>query len=125
VVAGNIVCSANLGAPILAPPRIDATASYVVAGTLTGDIVCLDLNAATNRIAPEKWRISTEAAILTQPIIQGNRVIVGSLDDRLRIISIDTGKVLATYDAHEAISAGPVALGDVLYVGTREGRVHA
>ncbi len=125
VPTGNVVSKANLGSPFLAAPRIDATARYIVAGTLGGDIVCLDLEPLSKGIATEKWRVPTDASILTQPLIQGGRVIVGSLDDWLRVIDMETGKVTATYDAREAISAGPVAPGDIIYFGTREGRVHA
>ncbi|MEZ0229562.1 MAG: protein kinase [Planctomycetota bacterium] len=125
VIVGNVVSKANLGSPFLASPRIDATAQYIVAGTLGGDIVCLDLVPLGKGTANIKWRVSTDASILTQPLIQGNRVVVGSLDDLLRAIDMDTGKVVATYDAREAICAGPVAPGDVIYIGTREGRVHA
>jgi serine/threonine protein kinase/outer membrane protein assembly factor BamB len=124
VPTGNVVCQANVGSPVSAPARIDPDNKYVVVGTLAGDVVCLEISNVTNGIATERWRVHTEAPIATQPLIQGNKVLAGSLDDRLRVIDAQTGKVLSVFDAREAICASQM-LTTTSFIGTREGRVHA
>ncbi|HZU97227.1 MAG TPA: protein kinase, partial [Planctomycetota bacterium] len=119
--SGGRVAEAHLGSPVVAGCRVDSQPSYVIAGTLLGDIVCVELGAAK----PERWRIRAEGPIATRPLILGDRVFVGSRDDRLRAIDPTNGSVIASYDAREAISAGPIARGNTLLVGTFEGRIHA
>ncbi len=124
VPTGNVVCQATVDSPVIAAPRIDPDNKYVVVGTLAGDVVCLEISNVMNGVATERWRVHTEAPIATQPLIQGNKVIVGSLDDQLRVIDAQTGKVLSTFDAREAICASQM-LTTWSFIGTREGRVHA
>jgi tRNA A-37 threonylcarbamoyl transferase component Bud32/outer membrane protein assembly factor BamB len=119
--SGGRVAEAPLGAPVIAGCRVDSQPSYLIAGTVTGEIVCIELGSAK----PERWRIHAEGPIATRPLILGDRVFVGSKDDRLRAIDPTNGSVIASYDAREAISAGPIARGNTLLVGTFEGRVHA
>jgi outer membrane protein assembly factor BamB/predicted Ser/Thr protein kinase len=117
--SGALVWATNIGSPARAAPRFDASGAHVVVTTANGEVVDLDGNKGNIR-----WRFPTEASITTRPVIQGNRVFVGSLDERVYAINLDTGAKEAWYEAGSGISAGPVLSGDTLYVGTREGRLH-
>jgi outer membrane protein assembly factor BamB len=117
---GAVVWTQTLGSPVVARPRLTSDGKAIVVATVNGDIVLLAADGGSVR-----WSVPTEIGVELAPATRGNVVYAASRDGKLRSIDIPSGKVLAIYDALDAITAGPVLAGDRLYVGTKGGRVHA
>lgn len=59
------------------------------------------------------------------PLINGQKVYVGSLEGKLRIFNLDDGRLLKEISEGGAIQGKPLVIGDVLYYGTVKGELIA
>jgi outer membrane protein assembly factor BamB len=120
---GEVYWTVDVGAPIVASPRISSDTTVIACVTYTGEVVLIDSDKQAIR-----WRQATDGPIITPPVVQGDLVFTGSLDGRLRAMN-RTGQVVAVYDAGGEICAGPVLSGGNIFLGTRTregtGRLHA
>ena len=61
----------------------------------------------------------------SSPVVADGKVIVGSDDGNLYIVSLADGKKLWSYEIGEPIIAAPALADGVVIIGAEDGRVHA
>lgn len=79
------------------------------------------LDAATGTVI---WRRAGLGPVYATPTLHDGRLLVGDNDGILHIIGADGGDSLATWTVGGAIQSPPLAVGDLLIFGARDGRVH-
>ena len=58
-------------------------------------------------------------------MIADGKVIVGSDDGNLYVVSLEDGKKLWSYEIGEPVIAAPAVASGIVIVGAEDGRVHA
>jgi outer membrane protein assembly factor BamB len=60
----------------------------------------------------------------SSPVIAGNRVVVGSLDGKLYVLDVASGKEVTKVTLDAPISAAPVVVGGRVLIGTQKGTLY-
>lgn len=110
---GSVVWRAMLGREVAAPPA--AAGSAVLAGTVTGELVCLDLGTGK-----ERWRLTAQPPVLTGLVADAASVYVLAPDGSVRAHAVDTGALRWQRPGFKVALLGtplaPVLAGDTLVV---------
>lgn len=103
-----------INTPLLAGQRV-----YVAGGD--GSLICLD-RASGKAI----WRCPTECrqGLLSQPLLAGSLILVGSRDHRLHAVDLD-GRLVWSYQIDKPIASRPLVVEDVVYLGGLDKGLHA
>ena len=58
-------------------------------------------------------------------MVAGDKVVFGSMDGKLYLVSLKTGKEIASYEVGESISSTPAVAAGRILVGCEDGKVYA
>lgn len=129
------IWSQNVGAPVFGGLSYDAASKRLLVGTTSGKLVSLDA-----RTGARSWSVLLPDPIRSAPLVDGRTIYVATdrqavaLDARSgqHLWSADIGQpkqpILPIDDPksrYDEYSAAPVAYAGILYVGSRDGCVHA
>jgi len=89
-------------------------------GTYAGKFYCWN---ATNGV--ERWAFQTGSPIGHSPAYADGVVFFGSMDRRLRAVTVATGREKCSFEAEEGIWVSPVAHQGLVMFGDRAGRFYA
>ena len=70
------------------------------------------------------WSFATRGKVDSSPVVCGNKVIVGSDDGRLYLVSLDKGKELWSYEIGQAIESSPAVARAKVVIGADDGGVY-
>jgi outer membrane protein assembly factor BamB len=79
----------------------------------------------TRKDGTPQWKFKTRRKVDASPVITGDKVVFGSGDGRLYLLSLKDGKELWNYDVGKAIYSSPAVVDDMIIVGTGDHRVYA
>ena len=65
------------------------------------------------------WTVKTNDNVDSSPVVCGDKVVVGSADGRLYLVSLDEGKELWRYEIGAAIMASPAVAGKAFFLRTK------
>jgi outer membrane protein assembly factor BamB len=71
------------------------------------------------------WTFATRRQVESSPAICGNKVVVGSNDGRLYLLSLADGKLLWSYEIGRDVASSPAVAGGWVVVGSDDGYVYA
>jgi outer membrane protein assembly factor BamB len=71
------------------------------------------------------WRFQTEDDVKSSPVIQDGRVYIGSSDEHVYALELDTGKQLWRAAVDDMVEAAPAVIDGSVYVGTMNGTLYA
>ena len=71
------------------------------------------------------WVFRTRGKVDSSPVIADGKVIVGSDDGNLYVVSLDDGKKLWSYEIGEPVIAAPAIANGKIIIGAEDGRVYA
>ncbi len=71
------------------------------------------------------WTFQTLGEVDSSPVICGDRVIVGSEDGRLYLLSLSDGRKVWSYETGQAISSSPAIANGIVVAGCDDGYVYA
>jgi eukaryotic-like serine/threonine-protein kinase len=124
---GSLVWSFDTGGAVAGAPAV-AGSLVIVAGR--GERV-FAVDAATG--AP-RWSFAMQPDVPAQrawdyftasPVVDGNRVLVGSGDGHLYALLVETGELLWTFQTADSIRAAPLVAGDTVYQPSGDDYVYA
>ncbi|HUR11643.1 MAG TPA: PQQ-binding-like beta-propeller repeat protein [Flavitalea sp.] len=95
--------------------------SVVVTGTSDGRFV-QGVNLKTGQ---ELWRFKTISIVWSSPVIQNNKVYIGSQEGVVYCLDLHTGNKLAAFQASGRIFPSPVIHDSLLFFGTDNGYLYA
>jgi YD repeat-containing protein len=98
-------------------PTIGAGSVFVAAGQ---SLYALDLNTGEPR-----WTFETRSAILTQPTVWSNLVLIGTENGQLQGVETADGTERLRWQARGALSARPLVADDAIYIADRSGMLSA
>jgi outer membrane protein assembly factor BamB/predicted Ser/Thr protein kinase len=99
------------------PAAVGAGAIFVGVGST---LRVLDWNTGV-----ERWSFQAGSAIVTQPVVAGGRVLLGTERGILYALRVESGHEDWRYQARGRISGAPVADEGAIYVADRSGRLAA
>jgi outer membrane protein assembly factor BamB len=82
------------------------------------------VHALDAKTGKEAWTFVSNARIDSSPAISGNRVFIGSNDDRLYVLDLMTGAKQWEFNAGAAFSASPAIAAGRLVIGAQDGRIY-
>jgi outer membrane protein assembly factor BamB len=83
------------------------------------------LHALDRKTGDVKWTFPTGGRVDSSPVVAGQRVYVGSLDGKLYVVDLGTGKQVQVIElGKQGILASPAVSGDRLVIGTVDGVVY-
>ena len=95
--------------------------TFVVTGTSDGHFVqAINLNTGK-----QIWKFHTINVVWSSPIIDGNKVYVGSHEGVLYCLDLKTGEKIDGFQTGGIIFSSPVIAGNVLLVGSDDGFLYA
>jgi outer membrane protein assembly factor BamB len=71
------------------------------------------------------WRFSARGRIDSSPVVSGDKVVFGSMDGKLYLVSLDSGSEVVSYEIGEPISSTPAVVAGKVIVGCEDGKVYA
>lgn len=71
------------------------------------------------------WTFQAEDAILSTPVIAGNKAYVSSMDGHLYAVDLHAGKEIWRFGADDELEASPLLYKNVVYVGSSNGTFYA
>jgi eukaryotic-like serine/threonine-protein kinase len=95
--------------------------NIVVTGTSDGRFV----QAVNLYNGKQIWKYNTPSIIWSSPVIDGNRVYIGSHEGLLYCLDLKTGIKISSFQADGIIFSSPVISGEFLYFGCDDGYVYA
>lgn len=90
----------------------------LLVGTECGDLVALDPGTGV-----ERWRFATKGPLLGAPVAQGDTIVFGSGDGRLRAVS-PAGELRWERDLGAPLYAAPSVIGEAVAVTDLDGTLH-
>jgi len=72
-----------------------------------------------------KWTFETGEAIVSSPAVAGGTVYVGSSDNFLYAVDVESGKLRWKFDAHGNVGSSPAVSGDTVFVVSMDGKLYA
>ena len=71
------------------------------------------------------WRFSARGRIDSSPVVSGEKVVFGSMDGKLYVVSLESGTEVVSYEIGEPISSTPAVVNGRVIVGCEDGKVYA
>jgi outer membrane protein assembly factor BamB/predicted phosphodiesterase len=71
----------------------------------------------------KKWTYSSEANIISTPVVSGDNVMVGNQDGKMICLSLRDGKIKWTYQTDGSIFSSPAVSGKYLVFGSADGSI--
>jgi outer membrane protein assembly factor BamB len=71
------------------------------------------------------WKFKTGDAVKSSPVVVDNVVFVGSSDENVYAIDLETGRKVWAYETTDAIEATPCVIEDSVFVGSLDGFLYA
>lgn len=97
---------------------VAATESLIVAGSKDRRIWAID-----RKNGKDIWSFPTDKQVSSSPVVVGDRVLAGSLDGKLYVLSLAKGELLQKFELGP-ISASPAVGGGCVVIGTEKGVVY-
>ena len=72
----------------------------------------------------QAWAFPTRGKVDSSPVICGDKVIVGSDDGRLYLLSLDSGKELWSYEIGQPIESSPAVAAGRVVIGCDDGNIY-
>lgn len=95
--------------------------NIVVTGTSDGHFVqAVDLNTGK-----QLWKYHTVNVVWSSPIIDGDKVYIGSHEGVIYCLDLKTGRKLTSFQTGGIVFSSPVIGGHLLYVGSDDGFLYA
>jgi outer membrane protein assembly factor BamB len=95
--------------------------SFVVTGTSDGRFI----QAVNLQTGKEIWKYKTTSIVWSSPVIDNNKVYIGSHDNKLYCLDLRTGKRLNSFQTNGTIFTAPVISDSLLYFGCDDGFMYA
>lgn len=95
------------------------TDEHVLFGTEGGYVFCVDL-AGRN-----KWQFQARRAVTSTPVVAEDMVFVGSMDNTVYSLDINSGWAIWRFRAARPIISSPVIHDNILYIGSSDGSLYA
>ncbi|HXG48365.1 MAG TPA: PQQ-binding-like beta-propeller repeat protein, partial [Methylomirabilota bacterium] len=70
------------------------------------------------------WTFATRGKVDSSPVVAGDKVVVGSDDGRLYVVSLKDGTELWSYEIGQPVGSSPAVAGDRVIVGSDDGGVY-
>jgi outer membrane protein assembly factor BamB len=70
------------------------------------------------------WKFPTRGKVDSSPAICGDKVVVGSDDGRLYLVSLSNGKELWSYEIGQPVGSSPAVAEGKVVVGCDDGNVY-
>jgi outer membrane protein assembly factor BamB len=93
----------------------------------TTDLV-VDKNGSKTLVEKPLWRTDLGTAVVADPVISNNMILVATVDGKLHSVDASTGKILWTFTngiSYNSIWGSPVVTADAIYFGNENGDVFA
>ncbi len=71
------------------------------------------------------WAFPTRGKVDSSPVICGDKIVVGSDDGYLYVVSLTTGKALWSYEIGQPIASSPAVVQGKVVIGCEDGTVYA
>src|SRR5215210_4013333 len=71
------------------------------------------------------WNFKTQGPVKSSPAIDGRRVFVGSSDQHLYALDLQTGKKLWAFKTDGPIESSPLVLANRVYIGSSDGGLYS
>ena len=68
--------------------------------------------------------IFVRGRIDSSPVVCGDKVVFGSMDGKLYVLSLNTGKEIASYEVGEPISSTAATFDNRILIGCEDGNVY-
>jgi outer membrane protein assembly factor BamB len=109
-----------------------AGADAVVAGATGSDWPMFHRDQALTGITPETlpdslhllWKFKTGGPVFSSPAIVGNQVFVGSNDDRIYALDIESGSPSWTFETEDDVESSPLVLEGSVYAGSADSHLY-
>jgi eukaryotic-like serine/threonine-protein kinase len=95
--------------------------SFVVTGTSDGRFI----QAVHLDSGKELWKYRTSSIVWSSPVIDNNKVYIGSHDNKLYCLDLQTGRRLNSFQTQGTIFTSPVIHNALLYFGCDDGFLYA
>ena len=105
----------NMESPIHSSPAIYKDLIYIISSQ--GILKAVDMETGE-----EEWDLDLEAQTNSSPIINSNRLYIGT-EDGLKAIDINSHKVVWEYDC-DSVESTPMIYNDVVYFGSDDGHLY-
>lgn len=116
--SGDTAWETNPDARALYGLAVDDERGTVVATGIDGSVFSLD-----SRTGAVQWEQSLETDLYTDPVITGEKILVGGGDGYVRALSADSGAKVWTRFAGSAVDANPFPVDNWIFVGTNDGEI--
>ena len=70
------------------------------------------------------WSFATQGKVDSSPVVIGDKVVVGSDDGRLYVVSLKDGGKLWSYDIGQPIDSSPAVADGKIVIGSDDGSVY-
>jgi outer membrane protein assembly factor BamB len=72
----------------------------------------------------EVWSFQTRGKIDSSPVVCGDRVVAGSDDGRLYVVSLADGKEIWSYEIGQPLASSPAIASGRIVIGSDDGSVY-
>jgi len=112
--------------------RIDHELSWIISAMAVKDNIAVTgtsdghfVQGIDLETGKQLWKFHAVNVVWSSPIIDGNRVYIGSHEGMLYCLDLETGAKLSGYQTGGIIFSSPVIDGKMLYVGSDDGFLYA
>jgi outer membrane protein assembly factor BamB len=70
------------------------------------------------------WKFATRGRIESSPVVAGSKVVFGSDDGTLYVVSLEEGKELWSYEIGQAVASSPAVADEKIVIGSDDGSVY-
>ena len=67
----------------------------------------------------------TRGKVDSSPVVSGDKIVVGSEDGRLYMVSLADGREIWSYEIGQAVTSSPAVVNGIVVVGSEDGNVYA
>jgi outer membrane protein assembly factor BamB len=71
------------------------------------------------------WTFPTRGRVDSSPVVVGDKVLVGSDDGHIYMVSLDKGKELWSYEIGQSVGSSPAVADGKVVIGSDDGSVYA
>jgi len=70
------------------------------------------------------WAFATQGKVDSSPVVVGDKVVVGSDDGRLYVVSLKNGEKLWSYEIGKPVGSSPAVADGKIVIGSDDGSVY-
>jgi len=70
------------------------------------------------------WAFATQRKVDSSPVVVGDKVVVGSDDGRLYVVSLKNGEKLWSYEIGKPVGSSPAVADGKIVIGSDDGSVY-